>query len=291
MRNCRLCGGQILLSGQIGGSVSVVAGNLQLLSSSNIGGNLVAIAGNIDTGAEIDQSATFVASNVRVSSHIHQNLQGYVGKMRLTSKAIIDGDVDYRSNTVAWIDKGAVIRGTLLYHPSIVHQMMEGTWLYKILFGSQVLALLMNLIYTFVVGVLLMKLFPGNLQTTLHYLKNHTWKSFLYGILLIVILPLVFLLLLVTILGVPFALTLLAANVVGFYTAKVYVIFWSSNWLFGKMGLQRSHLLSFFLGVILYFMITSIPVVGPAIAIAALLLGLGAGVVAQTKGPLFRRSS
>jgi cytoskeletal protein CcmA (bactofilin family) len=288
--NCRLLAGSVLVSGDVEGNVSSVAGSVQCLSSAQLTGGLVAIAGNIDIGGDVGGNATVIASNVRVSSHIHHDLQGYMGKMRLTSKALIDGAVDYRSNTKAWIDPGAVVHGGVMYHPSIIHKIVAETWIYKVLVGSQVLVLLMNFIYTFVTGLVLMRFFPGNMQTTLHFLSTHPWKSLLYGALIVVLLPCVFLLLLITILGVPFALTLMAANVIGFYTAKVYTIAWGSNWLFSKMGLRQNRVPAYFYGVVLYFVLTMIPFVGPSLALIALLFGFGAGVFAQTSS-LFSRSN
>jgi hypothetical protein len=97
--------------------------------------------------------------------------------------------------------------------------------------------------------------------------------------------------LLMTILGVPFALTLMAANIIGFYTAKVYSIFWVSNWLFGKIGFKRNCLPGFFCGLIIYFGLTAIPVLGVVVAFAAMLFGLGGGVLAQTKRGIFTSRS
>ncbi len=112
-------------------------------------------------------------------------------------------------------------------------------------------------------------------------------KSFFYGVLLLVLLPLVFLLLLITILGVPFALTLMAFNILGFYTAKVYSILWVSNWLGEKVGLHRHNLWAFFLIVVIYFGLSAIPVFGSILAFVAMLFGLGAGVTAQKQHGVF----
>lgn len=289
--NCRLVGGQVLVSGEIGNNVSVLSGNLQLLSTASLGGSLVAASAIVDTAASIQADATLVAANVRVSSYIHQNLQGYVGKLRITSKSVIDGDVDYRSNTPASIDEGALILGTVIYRPSIVHKIMNTTWIHQLFMGSKVLVTLMNFIYTFVVGVLLIKLFPTNLTAALHSLNQRPLKSFFYGVLLVILLPLVFLLLLITILGVPFALALMAFNIMGFYTAKVYSILWTSNWIGGKVGMQKNSLWSFFCTVIIYFGLGAVPVLGSILALVAMLFGLGAGITAQNKHGVFSQKS
>jgi hypothetical protein len=207
--------------------------------------------------------------------------------MRITSKAVIDGNLDYRSSSPAWIEQGAVIRGTITHHPSFVHKLVGGTWIQRVLMGTKVLTILMNFLYTFVIGVILIKLFPKNLEAALSALRSNPFRSLSYGLMLLILLPLASLILLMTILGVPFALALIAINVVSFYTAKVYSIFAISNWGFGKLGMRHSRLPSFFLGTLLYFCLAAIPIFGTIVTWAAMLFGLGAGVLAQAKQGVF----
>lgn len=289
--NCRIVGGQILMSGMIGGNVTAAAGNLQLLSSASLGGSLVATAGNADLASSIGSDVYIAASNLRISSEIHGDLKGYVGQMRITSKGVIDGNVEYRSSTEAWIEPGAVIKGEVTHRPSFVHGLVKGTWIQRVLVGSKVIAILMNFIYTFVIGAVLIKFFPRNLEAALNSLKIHPLKSLSCGLMILVLVPLASLVLLMTILGVPFALTLIAANIISFYTAKVYSIIFVSNALFGKMGLKTNRLPSFFLGTIFYFILTLIPIIGTIIAFAAMLFGLGAGILAQGKRGIFSTPS
>jgi hypothetical protein len=286
-RSCRVIGAQVFISGSVGHNVSVVSGNLQLLGTASIGGSLAAASAIVDTAAEIHSKVALVAANARVSSSIAQDLEGYVGKLRLTSKAVIGGDLNYHSSTAASIDPGATIRGEVIFHPSFMNKMVNATWLHRLLLGSQVVATLMNFIYTFVIGAFLIRLFPANLSSGLHALSDRPLKSLLHGALLLVVLPLAFLLLLITILGVPFALTLMALNIMGFYTAKVYPILWVAHWGSSKIGWQRHRLLSFFVALLCYFALAAIPTFGPFLALIALLLGLGAGIAAQNRHGVF----
>jgi len=291
LHNCRLAAGQILISGTIGNNVTAIAANLQLLSSASIGGSLVATAGNVDLAADIGSDATIVASNLRLSSRINKDLQGYVGQMRLTSKAYVGGNLDYRCSSPAWIDPGATIVGTVTHHPSFVNKLVKGTWIQGLLVGSKVLGILMNFLYTLVIGILLIKMFHKNLDAALLVLNKHPFKALSYGIMLLILLPLATLILLMTILGVPFALTLMAVNIIGFYTAKVYCIFWGSNWVFGRFHFKHNGMPAFFCGTIIYFILTAIPVFGTIVAFAAMLFGLGAGVLAQAKRGIFTEQS
>jgi cytoskeletal protein CcmA (bactofilin family) len=281
--NCRILGGQVLISGEIGNNVTVVAGNLQLLASSSLGGNFVATAGNVDLAAKIASDATVLASNLRVSSQIGNDLLCYVGQMRMTSKAVIGRNLEYRSNTQAWIEPGATVGGMTTHHPSFVHELVKGTWIQSFLVGSKIVATLMNFIYSLVIGVILIRIFPKNLEAALHELKKHPLKALSYGLMFMILLPLACLLMLMTILGIPFALTLIALNIIGFYTAKVYCIIWASNWTFGRIGMKTSRLPLYCLGLVVYFCLTTIPIFGTILSFAFMVLGLGAGVLSQGK--------
>ncbi len=282
-QNIRCVAGQVLLSGTVGNNVTAVAGNVQLLASGSIGNNAVITAGNVDLSSKIGSDATIVASNLRISSYIAHKIQAYVGQLRITSRAHIVGGIDYRSSSVAWVDQGAVIEGQVTHHPSLVHELVKGTWIQKLLVGSKVVALLMNFLYTLVVGIVLIKMFPKNLESALHVLKTHPWKAFSWGLMLLILLPLASLILLMTILGVPFALTLIAANIIGFYTAKIYSIFWVSNWVLGKFKFRISRMAALPIGLVLYFFLISIPILGAVLSFAAMLFGMGAGVLAQAR--------
>lgn len=281
--NVRLLAGQVLLSGEIGRNITAVGGNVQLLKQSVVGGNVVVTAGNADLASNIGSEVTVVASHLRVSSSIAQDLHAVVGLMRITSQAYIGGSVDYRSNSDAWIDQGATITGTITQHPSFVRNLVKGTWVQKILVGSKLLTLSMNFLYSLAIGYLLLRLFPRNLQSALISLREQPWRCLSTGLITLIVLPLCCLLLLMTVLGVPFALTLIALNIVGLYTAKVYFIFWGSDWLTTKIRWRVHRLAAFSIALLAYLVMSSIPGFGKICALFAMVFGLGAAVTAQTK--------
>jgi hypothetical protein len=286
--NLRGLAGQVLVNGKVGSNVTAIAGSLQLFSGAQVGGSLVAVAGNAELAGHIGTNATLVASNLRVCADIAQNLKSFVGHMRITSRARVGQNVDYRSNVPASIDEGAYIGGQLIHHPSLLHELIKGTWIQKVLVGSKVLALLMNFVYSLCVGIVLIKLFPRNLGDALQALGEKPLKSFGFGLILLFVLPLASLILLMTILGIPFAITIIALNIIGLYTAKVYSICFVSNWAFGAF-LKRNHIPNFFCGLVVYFILTLIPVLGTLLALVSMLFGLGAGVLAQAKKGLLNK--
>ncbi len=274
--NIRIVAGQATLSGQVGGNATLVAGNVQLVPSGSIQGNLVLTAGNVDLASSIGGDATMIASSLRISSMIKHSVQAFIGHMRLTSKAVIGGNLVYDSDKKASIEPLAQVHGEIIYHPSFIKEIFRGKLLHVLMIGSKIAGVLMNFLYTLVVGLIWLRLYPQNLERALSALSHKPWKALACGVMLIVLLPLASLIFLMSILGAPFALTLLALNVIGFYTAKVITIFWVSNRLFKKIGLRPNTVTTFCLGLICYFAVTAIPFFGPFLAFFAMLFGLGA---------------
>jgi hypothetical protein len=275
----RVLGGQIMLSGPVGRNVTLVAGNAQVMASSNIEGGLVAIVGNAEICSSIKQDVMAVASNLRFSSHVQRNVEAYVGHLRLTSKAIVEKNLEYTSSTAALIDPQSHVNGETKHHTMAMPKFMQGQWAQGILVGSKIAATLMNFIYSLVVGCVLIHIFPQTIQPALHALRKRPFKALVSGVMTLVILPIAFLLLLMTVLGAPFALTLLAVNIVSLYTAKIVAILSVANPLFEKIGLKPNRFAVLFLGLTIYFGLTAIPVIGSLITAAALLMGLGASVL------------
>jgi len=285
--NIRVLGGQVTVSGNVERSATLIAGNVQLSPLSEINGNVVMAAGNADTLGKINGNAKILASNVRFSSHVNGNVTAYVGEIRVTSKGFIGGTLDYRSNDPAWIDDRAQIKGSVQYHPSILHSLVDWPWLKGIIIGSKILGLVMNFLFAMAFGWVLIRMFPSKLSRTIDVLDTKTFSCFRAGVAVLIVLPLLALLLLITILGAPFALALIALNILGFYTAKIFFILWITTRSFHKWHIKRSQMATLALGLLAYYAIVMIPYVGGVVSWAAMLLGMGAIVLAQTEKHLF----
>ena len=272
----RSMSGQILITGTIGRNVTLIAGNAQLLYPAKIAGSIVCLAGNTDLAASIGAGARVMSSNLRVSGDIKNKLYAQVGELRLTSHALIGGDLEYSSNTEALIDPQAQILGKVITQPAAFSDVFKGKWLEGFFLISKIAGLLMNFLFSFVIGWVLIRAYPHRLEAILHALTTNPMKSFGLGIMIVVILPLASLLLLITILGVPFALALMGFNVIFFYAAKTIPIMYVSNRYLTKLHLKPNSLSLFFVGLVIYFLLVRIPVVGILIALACLLFGLGA---------------
>ncbi len=286
--NVRFIGGQVMINGEIDKNVSVVAGSLQLEPASVIHGNLTAVVGTLDLSSTVDGTASIAASNIRVAGHVGKTLDAVAGRLRLTAHAVIGGNLDYRGNEKATIDPAAIIRGKFIQHPGLFKG-LQGSFLKGFIQGSKILALLMNFLFTLIVGIFIMRIFPKNIKHAHEVLTSQPLKALGMGVVLLIALPLTSILLLMTILGAPFAVALLAINIVSFYTAKIFSITWASNFLAKKTHMRTGPIATFAIGLVIYYGLTKIPVVGIFIALAALLFGLGAALLGRTRRHIFEK--
>jgi cytoskeletal protein CcmA (bactofilin family) len=311
--NAYLAGSQVVINGTIEGNVFILAGDVEIKgtvqgdlwtlagsatvlgtiardaiilsanaqSNAEISGNLTVIAGNAEVEGIVGGNATGLAAQLKVAGLIKNNLRCFVGKLRVLSPARIKGDIKYRSNETASIDPGAKIDGTILYHKSVFRDLMDVPLIQGLVIGSKVATFLMNFIYTFVMGIIIIRMFPRKLSKALHALQEDPLKSLYYGAILLVLFPLASLILLATVIGAPFALTLIALNIVTFYTVKIFTILWVANRLFAKWKWKKNGMMTLFSGQVLYSILVAIPFVGIFFAFLTMVFGLGAVAVAQ----------
>ena len=277
-KDVRLLSGQASISGTVGRNVTALTATIEFAPSAKVGRNIVVVSGNVDLESNVVKNARVYASNLRVSDGVGGHLYAYVGSMRVTSKANIKGNVEYWSNKNAVVDPHAQIGGELIHHPSLFYGVVHGKIFKSLKIGSKFAALVMNFFYTLVIALIMMRYFPQRIRGAVDALNHRLFQSLIAGIVIVIVLPLLFLALLITIVGVPFALTLLAINVITFYTAKILTIVWLAKHIFRRFDFNKHRRLYFSFALIIYYILTLIPYVGTVVSIAALLLGLG-GVV------------
>jgi hypothetical protein len=281
--NVKIVGGQVTIRGQIGKKLWYLGVNMQLPSSASVGGNSLLVAGNIDLESTMEGSVTAFVSNCKVGGIIKKNLRAFVGGLSLTSSAKILGHLRYRSSSLAMIDPGAQVAEGITYKPSLFRDLMDRPGLERLALGSKVATFFMNFLYTFIAGLIVMRYFPSKLRRMLRSLQKYPLRSFLWGISLIVLLPLGAIFLLMTVIGAPFALTLMALNVISLYTIKIFPILWAANAFFSYMGWKPNTAKALASGQIVYYLLATIPFVGWGLVFSCTVFGLGAAAISQMR--------
>lgn len=282
--NVYIMSGQAILEGVIGGKVMFAGAGLFLAETGVVKGNVFAIAGNMSFQGTEEGDVTALASSFTVAGNIKKNLRTFVDRLLLTETAEIDGNLSYRSNHAAFITKGAKIQGKITHNLTILARMER---LFLLGGGpespSVLIVFFLKFLYTFFIGLMLMMFFPHKLVHALHALRYRTLSSFVWGLVALIGLPLFSVLLLITVVGAPFAVTLFALNIISFYTVTVFFIMWIANGIARKFGWKQNTMKELLIGQTVYYVLTSIPLVGALLAFVATTFGFGAAICSQTR--------
>ena len=107
----RLVGGQVIISGDIRGNVTVAGGSITLTDSAKIDGSLITAGGNINIFGPIGENVIIGAGNLTIGNRIGGDVNAGAGEIKLTSNASIAGDLQYYSREKAQIQEGAKVIG------------------------------------------------------------------------------------------------------------------------------------------------------------------------------------
>jgi cytoskeletal protein CcmA (bactofilin family) len=218
--------------------------------------------------------------------------------LTLTDSALIGGNLTYQSSTEVQRDPGAQIEGDVVREERPVEEEEEEAARNPV--AETVLDALRSLVALVLVGLLLVWLAPGWLRRRAYTVLDRPLASLGWGLLgLIAFLVLGIVILLVTILlaivlglltlgGLVVLIIVLgllaeAALVLAFWISTSYLAQIVVSFLAGVLlveavrpGRRRGRVLPLVVGLILYVLLRAIPVLGPIVGLAVVLLGLGA---------------
>ena len=279
----KVLSGQATIGGVIGKRVDLISANIIMPPEGEVKGGAFLIGGYGELSNMVYGNMIALVGGLKISGTFKKNVRTFVGRLRVSSTAQILGSLKYRSNQQGVIEPEAEIEGGVIYTPTLFRNVMDSPILSSLAIGSKVLTFLMNFVYTFGMGAIFLRFFPRKVKATLGILEHHPLQSVLCGVSIVVLLPILSIILLITIVGTPFALTLMALNVISFYTVKVFSILWVSNELLGRIGFRRNKLPVLFTGQIAYYLLCLIPLIGWFVALFFMLFGLGSSVLSWLK--------
>lgn len=265
-QNVRVAAGQVVVSGEIGRNATIAAMNITFTDSAQVKGGVVMGGVNVFLAAPVGKEARIAGRNFTLANAVEGDLEAAVENIRLGGKARVGGNFTYWSSQEALIDEGAIVEGATARKSP---ELLMGAWIRPFLGIA-------SFFTTLVLGLLLVHFFPGYTSATVHALKTRKWRSLTSGITALLLIPIVSGLLIITIVGIPLGLLLLLVSSVILYIARIFVMLWAGHAVLEMLKTQRGQGFAFFGGLVLYSLLSLIPVVGWIISFGAVLFGLGA---------------
>lgn len=297
--------GNLVINGEVTGTVQVFSsGSVTINEGAKIGGSLRGAALNVTVGGEIGADVFASAASVvveetgtvardvmafggvvRVEGDVGRDVRGRmirtvidgsVGgdidvatqRFEAGSSAMVDGDVLYRSPTGASIDDGAEILGTITRLPS------QSNFVYGVILT---IANLVGFLGFLLSGLVVLFVLRGSSSRATGAVVTKPIRSFLYGLVAVVVAPIAVVVLAATLVGLPLAIMLAMAMVASLIVGPVPAVAALGNRLLWKKG---GILAAFAVGAVLWrATIWLIPVVGGVLYVIALVWGIGAWII------------
>lgn len=291
-------GGTINVGGRVGGSVRA-AGGIINIDKAIIGGGLTTLGGdvNISPTAKINGGAVVGAGNYILDGSVTHGLTGGAGQMiinglvgkdihvgagslQLGKNAKISGNLIYSSQQKLLVDNTAVIGGTtrqIIPQEQILRQTSH-----RARFWGQLGLHFWSYLSSLLIGLILIKFFPKQINAVEQNIRQRTWASFGWGLAGMFLTAPALLLISLTIIGIPLAVLLLLLFLIEVYLSKIFVGLALGNYLNTRLDFKGKNPYLIYLGglTVLYILLMA-PILRFIIYPTTLLLGLGAVILAE----------
>lgn len=295
----RVAGGNITIFGSIAGDLLVFGGSATLGSDASVGGDVLAFGGMllIDgdvSGKLIGNAGAAVLHGTVGAVELYAEQLTLAGKingdaqlvatdsMSVADGATFGGDIRYWTPR-GHVDFGEGFSGTASYDETLaVREVVDGSGFLKFI----LLTLGLSILWNGVLVLLITLLEPRIFRRAAEHLSKNVWKDLGLGAAYFILTPIVAIILMATVVGLPVGGLVMAGYVVSLFLTKtlpaVVLAHWLANRSSNKTAWKISKVFWVGLGLMVALqLIGLIPIVGWLINAAALLTTTGALLVAK----------
>jgi cytoskeletal protein CcmA (bactofilin family) len=276
----RLVGQTVEIGAPIGDDVLAAAETLSVGPRAPIGRDLLAGANAVTVNSPVARSIRAAAERLTIDGTVGGDVMAQAGTLRLASGAGIGGSLTYASPREAVVEPGAVVQGMTTWRaaeaaPGPAAQL-----------GEQALAWLRTLVGLSVFGLMLVALFPRFMRRSTEMVAAAPWPSLGFGFAALVGVPVAAGLLFVA--GLLIGGWWLGLLAVAAYLAMLLIGCAIAGLFLGRLVMRRAGRpgvasgWSLVAGLAVLGAVSLVPLVGGVAVLAAVLFGVGAGILTLT---------
>ena len=267
----RTVGGTVTINGLVKDDVVAIGSKVFVSDTARIEGSLYIIGGEAEVHGTILGEAKVLSSKFLLTGVVEKDLEMW-GKASFAQPARIGGDFIYHAKGKASAPVNVGIAGKVILDETKGARMHAPRALIGGLYSLKVLMML-------ALGFLLFFLARERSEEVLLEILPNFWMRVLRGLLIMLVLPMLIVLLIPTVIGIPIALCLAMLFIVLLLLSWAYsgilLGAWCERIFFKRSAFPLSYR-PVLLGIILLSVISLIPVIGPLFYAALLLSAVGA---------------
>jgi cytoskeletal protein CcmA (bactofilin family) len=272
--------GSVAIEGDVGRHARGAGGDIVIASGANVNGKATFAGAHVQIDGRVGKALTAVADSVRINGQIDGDAEVSARSLEIGPKTVIGGKLTYWSAREAKIDPQAKIAGGVDYRAVAMPEGAYTAGIVALMIGKALF-----LIGLMILGSLLVLVFPNFTGVVERTFATNPGKSLLLGLALFVCLPLVGVLFMITILGIPIGITVFflypLVLMLGYLTAAFFIGDKGVAYLRKGRALTAGwRVAGVIAALLLLALLRALPVVGGLVVFGLLLAGMGAWAIA-----------
>jgi cytoskeletal protein CcmA (bactofilin family) len=266
-------GGTVNIRGITARNLALAGGTVNVDSGTRVARDLLLSAGEANMLGTVGRDLRIAGGNIRIGGKVNGDVYANGQSITLEPGAVVTGDLVYESPTRATIARSAKVLGDVRHTPMRKGAQQAGLGrLWRAIVGFAMM---------FLFGVVLVAVFPAwTAQAASNVLRLPGWSA-LWGVVSLIVTPLAVLIAFMTIVGVPLGLAVMFAYFIALMVAMVVAAV-----AIGAALLKGPSIwLQLLIGLLIIYILGSIPILGSLVRLAVLIFGLGGVVLAFKRTP------
>lgn len=263
----RLGAQTVNLTGTIGRNATVGAQTINSDSKSRIGGDASFGASDVSLNGSIGRDLAVGGSNVSIAGTVERNIKSGVNKLSLTNGAKVGGGIEYTSNNKINMSGSASVAGQVTQHlPQKKDKAFPNAFFFQ---GAMALLAAFLLLVT---ALLVTALVPRFVHSVSEQGMKRPWWVLLTGFVASIVAPILFVLLLMTVVGIPLAVLLLLSWLLVAFSSGLFTAYYVGRKIWRS---QTNALMRVLAGSLILLILFMIPFLGFFVMLFTYWLGVG----------------
>lgn len=272
--NIRLAGNTININSQVARNITAFGNSIVVGEGTEVGWSTLIFGAALDISGKINGSFYGGGDQVYLNANIGKDVEVDGQNIEIGDQAMINGNLTYYS-----YGKDIMISDQAKISGEIIKSDRKTVDKQDLIFGltwAWFWGKLISIFSALILGLVIISLFRSKAKDNIKDMLDKPWAHLGFGVVVLLLTPIISVILAITIIGIPLALILMMIWVVLLMVGKVLAGITFGYWLFEKFKWSNKKLLwPMVVGVVVACLIFSIPIIGWIIALLALIWGLG----------------
>jgi len=288
----KIAGSMVNLNANVGSDAMLAGGQVNVEKAAVINGDLYAAGGYVRLDGDCKNDVYAAGGKVVLSGVVNGNLQVNAEEFSMTSDAKVLGNLNYKAKEELTNLVDGQVGGEVNFSqytdinaniPSIDTETgakigaagMAG--LFGASLAAQVTGFVVGLLMLILTAIVMICLLPGMTHRSSYNFTAKMGWSLLYGLLILIVMPILSVILMVTIVGLPLGIIALVMYFILLYVAKIVAALSIGSAILGRKDQKLSaQIWAALLGLLIVEVVCLIPIVGGLLGFVLMLGGMGA---------------